>query len=218
MAQRFIAVEGPIGVGKTTLCKKLAKRFKAEVLLEQADNNPFLERFYRNNGDGALATQLFFLFQRAQQINSMRQDDMFAPLHVSDFLMDKDKLFANANLDSDEFKLYEQVYQQITIDTPQPDLVIYLQAPVDVLLSRIHNRAIPSEQSINHGYLEKLNDAYCDFFHFYDQAPLLIINATQIDFANNEAHFEQLVDYMQDITSGKHYFNPTYLDTTLVNA
>jgi deoxyadenosine/deoxycytidine kinase len=218
MQQRYIAVEGPIGVGKTTLCKKLATQLNAEAVLERADENPFLEKFYRNNGEGALATQLFFLFQRAQQINGMRQNDLFASRYIADFLIDKDRLFARTNLDSDEYQLYEQVYQQTTIDAPKPDLVIYLQAPVDVLMQRILQRGVPAEQSIDLNYLEKLNDAYCDFFHFYDAAPLLIINATQIDFANNDEHFEQLTAYMSGITSGKHYFNPSYLDDTLSQA
>lgn len=208
---RFIAVEGPIGVGKTTLAKKLALTFNYEVLLERAEENPFLERFYRNRGEGALATQLFFLFQRAQQIHDMRQSDLFEPVRIADFLIDKDRLFARANLSNEEFELYDKVYQQTTIDAPAPDLVIYLQAPVDVLLQRIQNRAIPAEQHINRSYLENLNDAYCDFFHFYDASPLLIVNASHIDLVGNDDHYQRLLELVMETSSGRNYFNPSIL-------
>ncbi len=210
-APRFIAVEGPIGVGKTTLARKLAETFNYEVLLERAEENPFLERFYRKNGEGALATQLFFLFQRAQQIHDIRQADMFAPIRVADFLIDKDRLFAQANLSVEEFELYDKVYQQTTIDAPAPDLVIYLQASTDVLLQRIQQRGIDAEQSIDSSYLEKLNDAYCNFFHFYDAAPLLIVNASHVDLANNQQHFDRLLASALQTKSGRHYFNPSAL-------
>ena len=154
----FIAIEGPIGVGKTTLAKKLAASFNYETLLEDAEENPFLEKFYHNRKQAALATQLFFLFQRAQKIQDMRQADIFAPVRVSDFLIEKDPLFARINLERDEFQLYEKVYQQLTIDAPRPDLVIYLQASTDVLLSRIDNRGVPFEQAIERDYLERLNE------------------------------------------------------------
>ena len=210
-APRFIAVEGPIGVGKTTLARKLADTFNYDILLERAEENPFLDRFYRKNGEGALATQLFFLFQRAQQIHDIRQADLFEPVRVADFLIDKDRLFAETNLSSDEFELYDKVYQQTTIDAPTPDLVIYLQAPVDVLLQRIQQRGVEAEQSIDRKYLENLNDAYCNFFHFYDAAPLLIVNAGHIDLANNQQHFDRLLDFVLDVKSGRHYFNPSAL-------
>ena len=206
----FIAVEGPIGVGKTTLAKKLASSFNYDTLLEDAQENPFLEKFYRNRKQAALATQLFFLFQRAQKIQDMRQKDIFAPVRVSDFLVEKDPLFARINLERDEFQLYEKVYQQLTIDAPRPDLVIYLQASTDVLLSRIDTRGVPCEQAIERDYLERLNEVYSEFFLYYDGAPLLIVNASEIDLVNGEADYSHLVDYLLDIRSGRHYFNPTF--------
>ena len=206
----FIAVEGPIGVGKTTLAKKLAASFNYATMLEDAEENPFLEKFYRSREQAALATQLFFLFQRTQKIQDMRQADIFAPVRVADFLIEKDPLFARINLDREEFQLYEKVYQQLTIDAPQPDLVIYLQASTDVLQSRIDQRGIPAEQAIDRDYLERLNEVYSELFLYYDGAPLLIVNASEIDLANGDRDYEHLVDYLLDIRSGRHYFNPTF--------
>jgi deoxyadenosine/deoxycytidine kinase len=206
----FIAVEGPIGVGKTTLTRRLAETFNHEILLEDAEQNPFLERFYRNRREAALATQLFFLFQRAQKIQELRQSELFSPVRVADFLIEKDPLFARINLDSDEFALYDKVYQKLTIDAPRPDLVIYLQAPTDVLLERIERRGINHERSIDRSYLEQLNEVYSEFFLYYDGAPLLIVNASMIDLAEGDSDYLQLVDYLLDIRSGRHYFNPTF--------
>ena len=206
----FIAIEGPIGVGKTTLAKKLAASFNYDTLLEDPEENPFLEKFYRNRQQAALATQLFFLFQRAQKIQDLRQADIFEPVRVADFLVEKDPLFARINLEREEFLLYEKVYQQLTIDAPKPDLVIYLQASTDVLLSRIDNRGIPFEQHIDRDYLERLNEVYSEFFLYYDGAPLLIVNASEIDLVNGETDYRHLVDYLLDIRSGRHYFNPTF--------
>ena len=206
----FIAVEGSIGVGKTTLAKKLAASFNYATLLEDAEENPFLERFYRSREQVALATQLFFLFQRAQKIQDMRQTDIFEPTRVADFLMEKDPLFARINLDRNEYQLYDKVYQQLTINAPKPDLVIYLQASTDVLLSRIENRGLAIERSIDRGYLERLNEVYSEFFLYYDGAPLLIVNANEIDLANSAADYQDLVNYLLDIRSGRHYFNPTF--------
>lgn len=206
---RYIAVEGPIGVGKTTLAKRLALSFNYQIVLEQAEDNPFLERFYRNRRQAALATQLFFLFQRAQQMEDLRQADIFAPVQVADFLMEKDRLFARINLDEDEFALYEKVYQQLTFDAPKPDLVVYLQAPVDTLMARIQERGINAEKLIDRSYLEDLNDAYSQFFLYYDESPLLIINAAEIDFVNDDQQYFQLVEHLLTIRSGRHYFNPT---------
>ena len=206
----FIAVEGSIGVGKTTLAKKLAASLNYATLLEDAEENPFLERFYRNRQQAALATQLFFLFQRAQKIQDMRQTDIFEPARVADFLMEKDPLFARINLDRDEYLLYEKVYQQLTIDAPKPDLVVYLQAPTDVLLSRIDTRGLAIERGIDRDYLERLNEVYSEFFLYYDNAPLLIVNASEIDLANSAADYKDLVNYLLDIRSGRHYFNPTF--------
>lgn len=207
---QYIAIEGAIGVGKTTLAKRLAESFNYQTLLEKAEENPFLERFYQNRRQAALATQLFFLFQRAQQLQDLRQTDIFEPVRVADFLIDKDPLFARINLDNDEFQLYEKVFQQLTIDAPKPDLVIYLQAPTNVLLSRIESRGNAIEQQIDKDYLEQLNEVYSDFFLYYDGAPLLIVNASEIDIVNSENDYLQLVDYMLDIRSGRHYFNPTF--------
>ncbi len=206
---RFITIEGPIGVGKTTLAKRLAESFNYETMLERAEENPFLAGFYKNRRQNALATQLSFLFQRAQQIQDMRQQDLFSPVRISDFLIEKDRLFARANLDDNEFNLYEQVYSQITIDAPKPDLVIYLQAPVDALMDRILQRGISVERSIDREYLELLNEAYSEFFLYYDDAPLLIVNCADIDFINNDDHYLTLIDYMLNVRGGRHYFNPT---------
>ena len=206
---RFITIEGPIGVGKTTLAKRLAESFNYETMLEKAEENPFLSSFYKNRRQNALATQLFFLFQRAQQIQDMRQQDLFSPVRVSDFLIEKDRLFARTNLDHNEFKLYEQVYSQLTIDAPTPDLVIYLQAPVDILMNRIIKRGLAIEQQIDRDYLERLNEAYSEFFLYYDDAPLLIINCTDIDLIGSEDDYFTLIDYMLDIKGGRHYFNPS---------
>jgi len=205
---RFIAVEGPIGVGKTTLAKRLARSFNYETLLEQAEDNPFLERFYQDRKTGALPTQLYFLFQRAKQIQEIRQGDMFQQVRISDFLIEKDQLFAQMTLDDEELKLYQMVYQQLTIDVPRPDLVVYLQAPTDVLLERVQRRGIETERSIEIDYLAQLNDAYTQFFYYYDEAPLLIVNATDIDLANSESDYQNLVEYMLGIKSGRHYYNP----------
>ena len=206
----FIAIEGPIGVGKTSLAKRLAETFNHQTLLEKTEENPFLERFYRYRGQAALATQLFFLFQRAQQIQDLRQTDLFEPVRVADFLIEKDPLFARVNLDREEYKIYEKVFRQLTIDAPRPGLVIYLQAPADVLLERIHRRGTEFEQNITLAYLETLNEVYSDFFLYYDDAPLLIVNAAEIDLVNNDTDYLQLVDHMLDIRNGRHYFNSTF--------
>ena len=207
-APRFIAVEGPIGVGKTSLTKRLAETFNYELLLENAEENPFLDRFYQNPRQHALATQLFFLFQRAQQIVESRQSDLFEPVRVSDFLIDKDRLFAELNLEKDEYDLYHKVYQHLVIDAPKPDLVIYLQAPTEILLQRIQKRGIPSEQMIESEYLNQLNRAYTEFFHYYSDSKLLIVNSAEIDLVANDEDYEQLVTYILSLPSGTHYFNP----------
>ncbi len=206
---QFITVEGAIGVGKTTLAKRLASTFNYEMMLERAEENPFLGQFYKNRKQNALATQLFFLFQRAQQIQEVRQQDLFSPIRVADFLIDKDMLFAKVNLSEEEYKLYQQVYAQMTIDAPRPDLVIYLQAPVDTLMRRINHRGVPIEQMIDREYIEELNQAYSEFFLYYDQAPLLIVNCSEMNLAESDEDFHALIDYMLNIKGGRHYLNPT---------
>lgn len=206
----YIVIEGPIGVGKTTLATKLAASFDSELMLEGAAENPFMAKFYENPRSAALPTQLFFLLQRARQMQELRQGDMFNPVRVSDFLMEKDRLFAELTLDDDELKLYEQVYEQLTFDVPVPDLVIYLQAPVEVLLERVNHRGIKHERLIEAAYLQRLSDSYIEFFYHYNDAPLLIVNAAEIDFANNENDYQQLLERLRTIRSGRHYFN---LDT-----
>jgi len=204
----YIVVEGPIGVGKTSLARRLADTFGSELLLEGAEQNPFLERFYRDPRGAALQTQLFFLLQRAQQMQDLRQGDIFSPVRVADFLLEKDRLFAQVNLDDDELRLYEQVYNQLTLDAPLPDLVIYLQAPVSILEERIRQRGIACEQQITTDYLQGVVDAYARLFHYYTAAPLLIVNAAEIDPVGNEADFLALLDQVCTIKSGRHYFNP----------
>jgi deoxyadenosine/deoxycytidine kinase len=205
---RHIAVEGPIGVGKTTLARRLAETFGHETLLEEADDNPFLERFYTEGRSNALPTQLHFLLQRIEQLRRWRRDDLFRPALVADFLMEKDHLFAEVTLDEDEFALYDQLYDQLTIEAPTPDLVVYLQAPPTVLQSRIRQRAIPAERHIDDAYLESLVEAYARFFHFYDAAPLLIVNAAEIDLVNDHEQYERLVEVVRGARSPRSYFNP----------
>ncbi len=205
---RFIAVEGAIGVGKTSLCKRLAEKMGGEVLLEKAEENPFLDKFYANPEQFAFQTQLFFLMQRAQQVSELRQTDMFQQVRIADFLMDKDSLFAKVNLSQDEYELYMQVYHHLTINAPKPDLVVYLQAPSEVLMQRIQKRGIRSERFITHAYLKQISDAYTEFFHFYNDAPLLIVNATEVDFINNDADFENLLTAMLSVKTGRHFINP----------
>jgi deoxyadenosine/deoxycytidine kinase len=155
-----------------------------------------------------MQTQLFFLLQRAQQMQELRQADMFEPVRVADFLMDKDRLFARLTLDNEEYKLYEQVYSHLTLDVPRPDLVIYLQAPVDVLVKRISKRGIGYEAGMEPGYLQSLCEAYTRFFHYYDEAPLLIVNAAQINPVESEPDYRALLEQMALVKSGRHYFNP----------
>ena len=204
---RYIAVEGPIGVGKTSLVKKLADSFGSELLLEKAEDNPFIARFYENPRQYALSTQLSFLLQRAQQVQSFRQIDLFQNSHIADFMIDKDRLFAELTLTNDELKLYQQIYQHMTIDAPQPDLVIYLQAPIDILRGRITNRGIDYEQKIKDDYLTRLCELYTRFFYDYDEGALLTVNTQSIDLINNQQDYQALLDEITNIRSGRHYFN-----------
>ena len=205
---RYIAIEGPIGVGKTALARRLAQRMDAELVLEEVEENPFLERFYRDGRSAALPAQMFFLFARARQIEDLRQSDMFATTRISDYLFTRDRLFAELNLDREELKLYDQIVDNLDVDPPVPNLVIYLQAPVDALLQRLARRDASYDRFVDRAYLEKLTDAYARFFHAYDEGPLLIVNAAQIDPVNNDADFEQLFRQIEQTTGGRHFFNP----------
>lgn len=207
-SSRYIVIEGPIGVGKTSLAKKLADSLSADVLLEEVYENPFLERFYQDGQSAALPAQMFFLFARARQIEDLRQGDMFANVRVSDYLFSKDQLFAELNLSADELNLYNQVTASLDIEAPVPDLVIYLQSSVDALLERIARRGILFERAIDRRYLERVTDAYARFFHAYNDGPLLIVNASQIDPINNEADYAQLFQQIERTTGGRHFFNP----------
>lgn len=204
----FVVVEGPIGVGKTTLAERLATRFGTGLMLEGPEENPFLERFYRDPKSAALPTQLFFLFQRARQMQELRQSDIFQPVRVSDFLLDKDRLFAELTLDDDEFRLYEMIYEQMAVDAPDPDLVVYLQAPVDVLMRRISRRGIEYEQAIERSYVERLSDAYTRFFYDWSRSPLLIVNTADINPIDDDEDFELLFEQVCQAKSGRHFFNP----------
>jgi deoxyadenosine/deoxycytidine kinase len=209
---RYIAVEGPIGVGKTTLATRLAESFRYPLLLEPATENPFLDRFYEQGEQHALPTQLFFLLHRARQVADIPSDDLLGPVLVADFLFEKDKLFARLTLDDAEYELYEQIHTSLHLNPPKPDLVIYLQAPTEVLQRRIQRRGIDFEQHIEADYLMALSDSYTEFFHYYDQAPLLIVNAAEIDFASNTDHFATLLDQIlrmqQEGAGARQFFNP----------
>jgi len=205
---RYIAIEGPIGVGKTSLARRLASSLDSELLLEDAGANPFLERFYQNPRGAALPAQLFFLFQRVRQIEDLRQADIFSDTRISDFLIEKDRLFAEINLDRDELSLYDKVFESLEFEAPAPDLVVYLQAPVDTLLFRVANRGVSYEKRIGRRYLERLAEAYARFFHDYDASPLLIVNAATIDPVNNDHHYEVLLDEIRRSRSGRRFFNP----------
>lgn len=204
---RYIVVEGPIGVGKTSLTHKLAERLGADTLLENAGDNPFLPRFYQEPRRYALPTQLHFLFDRARQLRELAQGDLFRAGTVSDFLIDKDMLFARLNLDDDEFELYQKVYADLAPQAPTPDLVIYLQAPIDALLARVNRRGIDYERSMDAGYLEKLANSYSEFFHRYEAAPLLMVNTANLNFAQRDADFELLIERMQKMRGPREFFN-----------
>jgi deoxyguanosine kinase len=205
---RYLAIEGPIGVGKTSLARRLAATLDAQLVLEEAEQNPVLERFYRNPRVGALPAQLYFLFQRAQQQAALTQQDLFGSVRVSDYLLAKDDLFAHMILDEEEYGLYRQVHERLAIDAPKPDLVVYLQAPVDILLDRIARRGIAHESLIDRTYLTRLNEAYARFFHAYDDSPLLIVNAANIDLVGNEADYEELLAQIGRTVRGRLYYNP----------
>ena len=204
---RYIVVEGPIGAGKTSLARQLAEHLDGEMLLEQPEDNPFLSRFYDDMARFALPTQLTFLFQRADQLRELAQIDMFRQPTVSDFLLDKDPLFARINLTDDEYALYEKVYKHLKPQTAVPDLVIYLQAPVDTLVARVRMRGIPFEQAVPDEYLARIADAYSRFFYQYDEAPLLIINSERLNFVDNPAHMKMLLARVAGMRSRREFFN-----------
>lgn len=204
----YVVVEGPIGVGKTSLAERLSRAAGTELILERPEENPFLERFYQNRKQFALPTQLFFLFQRARQLQEFKQGDMFRPVRVADFLLEKDSLFARITLDDDEWRLYDQVYQQLSLDLPVPDLVIYLQAPVDKLLDRVRRRGVSYERGIDREYLESVVDGYTRFFYHYTAAPLLIVNAAEANFVESDMDFQSLVNHLRSVKSGRHFYNP----------
>ena len=207
-SSRYIAIEGPIGVGKTALARRLADSLSATLVLEEVEENPFLERFYRDGRSAALPAQMFFLFARARQIQDLRQSDLFSSVQISDYLFTRDRLFAELNLDPEELKLYDQIADSLAVEAPVPDLVIYLQASVDSLLRRLVRRNLSYDRYVERAYLEKLTEAYARFFHAYDDGPLLIVNASQIDPVNNDADYQQLFQQIERTTGGRHFFNP----------
>lgn len=204
----YIVVEGPIGVGKTSLVKRIAHYLGNDVLLECPEENPFLKRFYSHGRVAALPTQLFFLLQRSRQLETLRPDDLFRPCVVSDFMLEKDRLFAEVTLDSDELALYRQIYERVELDAPEPDLIVYLQAPVDVLMARIKRRGKPEERYLSEEYLNRLSDAYTRFFCHYDRSPLLIINAAEINPVDQDEDFELLMQQILRHKSGRAFYNP----------
>lgn len=204
---RYIVVEGPIGAGKTSLAQLLANRLGAELVLEAPDENPFLPRFYDEPSRHALATQLFFLFQRIQQLRDLKQIDLFAGVTVSDFLFDKDALFARLNLADDELHLYQQIYNQLAPQAPVPDLVIYLQASHRQLFERVKRRNIDYERNIDEGYLGTLADEYQRFFYHFDAAPLLIVNSDRLNFVDDEADFDLLLRRIGEMKGPRAFFS-----------
>ncbi len=206
----YIVVEGPIGSGKTTLARLLADKFSVQLLSEKAEDNPFLSRFYQDAQRYALPTQLFFLFQRSRQIADMTQRDMFSAPTIADFFLEKDPLFARLNLDDEEYALYHQIYTHLQLKSPKPDLVIYLQTPIDELAERIEERNISYEQEIPREYIERLADAYSEFFHTYDTSPVLIVNNEKLNIIKDESALNLLVDRIMQIKSSREYFNPNF--------
>jgi deoxyguanosine kinase len=204
---RYIVVEGPIGAGKTSLTHKLAEHLRADTLLENASDNPFLPRFYQEPRRYALPTQLHFLFERARQLRDLTQGDLFRAGTVSDFLIDKDMLFARMNLDDDEFELYQKVYADLAPQAATPDLVIYLQAPIDALQERVSRRGIEFERGMDADYLQRLANSYSEFFHRYEAAPLLIVNTSHLNFADSEADFELLLERMTKMRGPREFFS-----------
>jgi deoxyguanosine kinase len=204
---RYIVVEGPVGAGKTTLARLLSEHAAADLLLEQPADNPFLASFYQDPRRWALATQLFFLFQRVNQLSDLRQLDLFERPTVADFLFEKDRLFAAVNLSDDELMLYQQIYAHLAPQVPVPDLVIYLQAPVEVLLARVRRRAAAFERALTEDYLTRLNQAYTRFFHEFTAAPLLIVNSENLNFVDRPDDFALLLRRINEMRGAREFFS-----------
>jgi len=204
---RYIVVEGPIGAGKTSLARTLAQHVGGEELFERPEENPFLERFYADMARFALPTQLTFLFQRADLLAGVGQFDMFRRVTVGDFLLDKDPLFARLNLSDAEYRLYEKVYSHLKPQTPTPDFVIYLQAPVDTLIDRVHRRGVEFERKISASYLARLAEAYSRYFYRYEAAPLLIVNSARLNFVDNPDHIKLLLARIGAMRGRREFFN-----------
>lgn len=207
-APQYIVIEGPIGVGKTTLAARIAQDLDAELVLESVDDNPFLHHFYEDRESTALATQLHFLITRLDQLIQLKQRPLFKSIQVADYLIEKDRLFAESTLNPLEFQLYQKLYERLVPELPVPDLVVYLQAPVSILQKRIKQRGRSFEAAISKAYLSRLIKAYTGFFHHYDASPLLIVNATEIDIVSVEDDYRALLEQICSIRSGRHYFNP----------
>jgi deoxyadenosine/deoxycytidine kinase len=204
---KYVVVEGPIGVGKTTLARKLADSFNAQTLLELPQENPFLERFYRDSARYALPTQMFFLFQRMNQLRDLAQTDLFDTRVVSDFLLDKDPIFARLTLGDDELNLYQQLYDHLRPQAPEPDLVIYLQAQPETLIERVRKRGLPMEAGISEIYLYRLCESYSRFFYHYDAAPLLIVNTENLNPIERDDDFALLLKRIDGMRGKREFFN-----------
>ncbi|MGD8229947.1 MAG: deoxynucleoside kinase [Desulfobacteraceae bacterium] len=204
----YIVIEGPLGVGKTSLALKLAETLNAEALLEDAEENPFLRKFYQDPKKYSFQAQIFFLLRRYQRALDITQMGLFKRTMISDYLFDKDRIFARANLDDDEFWLYEQLFQLLRKRIKPPDLVIFLQATTDVLVERIKKRGKKYERGISAKYLEEINQAFNDFFFHYSDSPLLVINASRIDFVNIPEDFQDLVAQIGRMRTGTQYYVP----------
>jgi deoxyadenosine/deoxycytidine kinase len=204
---RYIVVEGPVGAGKSSLARLLAERFSGELLLENPGANPFLASFYQDPRRWALATQLFFLFQRVNQLAGLKQFDLFERPTVADFLFEKDSLFARLNLLDQELALYQQIYRHLSPQVPTPDLVIYLHASPDRLMARVRRRGAAYEHGITEDYLKRLNEAYVRFFHEYDRAPLLLVNTQNLNFVDRPADFALLLRRISEVRGPRESFN-----------
>ncbi len=205
---RYIVLEGPIGVGKTSLASRLAEEFEARTLFENVEENPFLQEFYHDRKKNAFKTQLYFLLSRYQQQIDLVQTDLFQKTAVGDYLFAKDRIFAHLNLDRDELYLYDELYRILSPRIPKPDLVIYLSADIEILKKRIRGRAMPYERSLDMSYLARVIAAYNDFFFQYDETPLLVISTTNIDFVSRDSDFRQLVKEIREFKTGTQYFVP----------